>query len=518
MMKPDIIEDYIERVYGYAVNRTYTRDEADELSQEILLTVIRELPGLRDDSKFEPWLWGVANNVAKSFRRSMGKNRALYSYDVLEDIPYEEFDGSENEEIYDFLRTKIAMLSEIYRNIIILYYYDGLSTKEIADKLNIPEGTVTWRLSASRKKIKKEFDDMDETALRPVRMEIKIYGHGDYDGIRKPYPQVYINDALSQNILYYSYDKPCSIEELAKLCGVPAYYIEDRVRHLLKYEAMIEATKGRYQTDFVIWSDKHAIYCEENAEKTLMPVMDALLSALKKISGQAMKMDFYKAEKSETDLFYLFGVLAFWHASEKYCSLPYPRIKKKYDGNEWCYIGYMETGKHERTQIGYQYSMNPECRGGCSHISFGSVGSIAFRPMMPSNYIDVCKDILLDGKTEEDMESLANAIREGYIVKKDDGHLFVTTPMFTIKQNEAFNKIVDTYLAPHINEYAELVYRFIKGYKKLFPAHLSDDADRLCHNIFVGMYSAVIDYAQRTEQIEMPSKNCYCDIIRQFKR
>ena len=184
MMKSDRIEVYIEKVYGYAVHHTYTRDEADELSQEILLTAIRELPKLRDGSRFEPWLWGIANNVTKSFSRSKGKNRAIYSYDVLEDLPCEESDESEDEETYDFLRTKIAMLSETYRNIIILYYYDGLSTKEIAERLNIPEGTVTWRLSAARKKLKKEFDDMNETALRPIRMRIGIYGNGDYDGKR----------------------------------------------------------------------------------------------------------------------------------------------------------------------------------------------------------------------------------------------------------------------------------------------------------------------------------------------
>jgi len=515
-MKPEKIEEYIEKVYGYAVNHTYTRDEADELSQEILLTVIRELPRLRDDSKFEPWLWGVANNVTKFFSRSMGKNRAVYFYDVLENMPYEEFDDSENEEIYDFLRTKIAMLSEIYRSIIILYYYDGLSTKKISDKLNIPEGTVTWRLSAGRKKLKKEFDDMNETALHPVRMIIDIYGNGDYDGKRKPFPSVYIDDALSQNILYYSYEKPCSIEELAKLCGVPAYYIEDKISHLLKYEAMVEAAKGKYQTDFVIWSDKYGIYCEENAEKTLMPIMDDLLSALKNISDQTMKIDFYKAEKSESDLFYLFGVLAFSYVSTKYCSLPYPWFKKKFDGNEWCYIGNMETGKHKKTGICVQHNTNLGSGGGCSHKAFGSISGIAFRPMMCDSYINVCEDILTEGKTE-DIDSLANAIKGGYIIKKDDGSMFVTTPMFTIEQTEAFYNIVDTYLVPHINEYAELVYRFIKGYKKLLPPHLNDDADRMCHNMFVGMYSAIIDYAQRTEQIAMPSQNCYCDIIQQFK-
>ncbi len=516
MMRPEIIEDYIEKVYGYAVNHTYTRDEADELSQEILLTVIRELSKLRDDSKFEPWLWGIANNAAKSFRRSMGKKQVTYSYDVLENVPYEKTDGDENEEIYDFLRTKIAMLSEIYRNIIILYYYDGLSTKEIADKLNIPEGTVTWRLSAGRKKLKEEFDDMNETALRPVRMNISIYGSGDYDGKSKPFPSVYIDDALSQNILYYSYEKPCTVEELAKLCGVPAYYIEDRINHLLKYEAMVETAKGKYQTDFIIWSDKHGIYCEENAEKALLPILDDLLAALKEITTQAMKLDFYKAEKSETDLFYLFGVLAFSYASAKYCSPWYLGFKKRFDGNKWSYIGYMETGKHKRIRVSVQHSSNLGCRGGCSHKVFYGFSGIAYRPMMYDNYVNVCQDIIINGKTD-DIDSLANAIKDGYIVKRDDGGFFVTSPSFTIVQTESFNKIVETYLIPYIDKYAAFVDKFVDGYKKLFPKHLHEDADHICQNMFLGMYSVIVEYAQRTEQIKMPSKNCYCDVIQQYK-
>jgi len=516
MMKPEIIEEYIEKIYGYAVNHTYTRDEADELSQEILLTVIGQLPKLRDDSKFEPWLWGVANNVAKSFCRSAGKNRAKYFYDVLENISYEESDEDETEELYDFLRTKIAMLSEIYRNIIILHYYDGLSTKEIADKLHIPEGTVTWRLSAGRKKLKKEFDGMTETALRPVRMRISIYGSGDYDGKRKPFPSAYIDDALSQNILYYSYEKPCTVEELAKLCGVPAYYIEDRISHLLKYEAMVEASKGKYQTDFIIWSDKYGIYCEENAEKALLPILDDLLAALKEITTQAMKLDFYKAEKSETDLFYLLGVLAFSYASAKYCAPPHLWFKKRFDGSRWSYIGYMETGKHKRIRVSVQYGSSLGCRGRCSHIVFYGFSGIASRPMMYDNYVNVCQDIIFDGKTD-DIDSLANAIKDGYIVKRDDGTFFVTTPVFTIDQTESFNKIVETYLIPHIGKYAALVDKFVDGYKKLFPKHLQEDADRICQNVFLGMYSVLVEYAQRTEQIKMPSKNCYCDVIQQYK-
>lgn len=296
-MNYDIIENYIEKIYGYAINHTYSREEADELSQEILFTVVRELPKLKDDSKFEPWIWGIARNITKSFRRNMGKQRTMYSYDVLNNISYEDSIHDCEEEIYDFLRTKIAMLSSIYRNIIILYYYDGLSTKQISQKLKVPEGTVTWRLSEARRKLKKECDEMKETALRPVTMELDIYGSGNYNGETIPFPTVYIEDALSQNILYYCYEQSNSVEELAKAYGVPAYYIEERIENLLKREAIIEVSKGKYQTDFIIWTDKYGIYCEENAEKVLMPIMDDLISDLNHIAEEAAKIDFYKAEK-----------------------------------------------------------------------------------------------------------------------------------------------------------------------------------------------------------------------------
>ena len=63
-----ILEDYVERIYGYAVNKTYTDDEADELSSEILLAALQGLSGLKNKESFEPWLWGVAANVTKRFR------------------------------------------------------------------------------------------------------------------------------------------------------------------------------------------------------------------------------------------------------------------------------------------------------------------------------------------------------------------------------------------------------------------------------------------------------------------
>ena len=515
-MKYTKIESCIEKVYGYAVKRTYSREEADELAQEILFTAVRELPGLRDESRFEPWLWGIANNVSKSFRRKLGKQRAMYSYDALEALPYEDAYFDEQEELYDSLRMKIAMLSSIYREIIVLYYYDGLPTKMISEKLNIPEGTVRWRLTEARRKLKKEYTEMKETALRPVKMHLDICGSGNYNGKTIPFPSVYINDALSQSILYHCYEQPNSIEELAKLCGVPAYYVEERIANLLQRDAVIEVSKSKYQTDFIIWSDKYGIYCENNAEKELMPIMDKLLEALHNIANDAAKIDFYPAEKTESDLFYLYGAMAFTYAKEHYCKLPWPGMQKKYDGFKWRYVGNMETGTHHRTKIGIQRNTSLGSRGGYSHMVYTAITGMSFRQMMYNNYVNSCVDILCDGTTC-DVDSAAAAIQDGYIVKRQDGSLFVTTPFFTKMQKEAFDTITDRYLAPLMPAYSEIVDRFIAGYKKLFPKHLSDDADRACQDMFLGLYETVIHYAQRTGAIKMPSLNCYCDVLIQFK-
>ena len=71
-MNAEILNDYVDKVYAYAVKRTFSEEEAADLSQEILYTAVKSLAKLRDESRFEPWLWGVAENSRSSnaFRKS----------------------------------------------------------------------------------------------------------------------------------------------------------------------------------------------------------------------------------------------------------------------------------------------------------------------------------------------------------------------------------------------------------------------------------------------------------------
>lgn len=511
------LSPYLDRIYGYTVKRTYSREEAEELTQEIVLAALRAMPGLRDERRFEPWLWGVAANVTRTFRRTQGRARAMYAWDAWEtlcDTPAPEEEDIEEE--YARLRGKIAGLSAIYREIIILHYYDGLSVNEIAAKLGIPPGTVTWRLTTARSKLKKECANMNESALRPVKLSLEIYGSGEFDPKRGiPFPTEYVSDALSLNLLWQAYAEPRTVEELSGICGVPAYYIEDSLANLLRRGAMIQPTKGKYQTDLLIFTDQYTVYAEEKAEQALVPVMARLLDACDAIGDELLAMDFHRGSKSEAELRCLAGIMAFCAMSKQYNPLPYPEIKPNYDGWCWRYLGSAESGRRKSVGVGIQQSQNLGSRGSYAHTVYCFTGT-AYRPMMRDDQINVCEDILATGATE-DRESAAAAVEAGYLTRRDDGTLLVTTPALAFAQKQAFDAIAERHLAPLMPEYAACVNRFAAGYKQLFPAHLADDAARMCKSLFHGMYDFVVRHACRTGRWEAPPAGSVCDVLVQWK-
>lgn len=519
-MESTILTQYIDKIYKFALTRTFSENEAEELSQEILLNAVVSLPKLREECKFEAWLWALAENTTRSFRRKLGRQRAMFVYDAPESLMEEITLAEDNEEFYEELRGKIVMLSKMYREVVILHYYDGLGTKEIAEKLGIPLGTVTWRLSEARNKLRKEYEIMQETALRPVTMRMDIYGSGNY-GKEQPFPDVFINDALSQNILYNCYESPKSIEDLAKLSGVPAYYVEERIENLVNRCAVIQPVKGKYQTDFIIWTDKYGKFCEEHAEKALMPLMDRLVEALEKLYAEADTIDFYRAEKTTEELKFLYGVMAFEYLSAGRKCRNYPRIPVNYDGNNWRYIANMESGKYRRTGIGTQCCNNHSDisryrPGGTYQHTVYAMRGFGFRKMMYDNYINVCQDILLSDKTEDE-QSAASVIQEGYIKRDENGKLQVTIPAFTKEQKETFEAMVDRILAPLMPEYFCLVESFLTEYKKLFPKHLEEDAERMCCGFFMGFYDTIANYCVKNHLMAQPSSDWICDVLVQWR-
>lgn len=357
---------------------------------------------------------------------------------------------------------------------------------------------------------------MNETALNPVKLMIRINGEGNYKDPISPFPYVYISDALSQNILYYCYETPKTVEALAKLCGVPAYYIEDCLGNLMKREAVSEVSKGKYRTDFIIYSNETREYAEK-AKGIFAPVVEDFVSSMKILADAAERLGIYTAGKPKEELIYLYGILAMEHLSEKYNPIKWVERPVRYDGCRWSYHAYLMNGNQNPIRgLGREESSNLGSRGTYKHISY-HFGGFSYREMMFDNEINICEDILL-GRKINDTDSATSAIAKGFISKKENGKLFVTVPAFTKEQKQQLDLLADTAFQSSIDEYSDGVRKYVHGYQKLFPEHLKEDVARACNYMFLTLYAThICDMAKEKGLLTPPPDGSICDVLIQYK-
>ncbi len=156
---------------AYAVTQNYHL--AEDVAQDAFVTAFMKLDLLREPSKYGSWVCRIAQNCAKStvmrLREYLSldpvENNALYAVQS----PEEEFIAAEADKE---LQQSIDRLPKAIKQIIHLYYFEGLSIAEIADRLLTPVGTVKWQLYEGRRKLRKELDAMSEN--KDDRLVVKV--------------------------------------------------------------------------------------------------------------------------------------------------------------------------------------------------------------------------------------------------------------------------------------------------------------------------------------------------------
>lgn len=164
----------LERIYNEAYRAVYwtamsllkSEEEAEDIVQDTFITLIESYDTLKDKSKVTAWLKRIAANKCLN-RLTRTKTVAVEDefFEEVEAVP-EDFLPDSIAESADMRRIIMDIieksLSEDIRSTLILFYFDELSTKEIAETLNVPEGTVRRRLNFARNKIKKEVEKYEE--------------------------------------------------------------------------------------------------------------------------------------------------------------------------------------------------------------------------------------------------------------------------------------------------------------------------------------------------------------------
>jgi len=394
-----------------------------------------------------------------------------------------------------------------------MHYYNNLSCKVITQTLGLPEGTVSYRLSLARTKLKERCSHMTETVLKPAQLKIRIHGEGNYNGEDKPFPWQYIDDALSQNILWYSYRDPKTVEELSLLTGVPAFYIEDRIDNLIKREAVIQPTKKTVQTNFLVFDKEINAYAPAHSGDFTAAVSKEFYRLSSRLVDEMLSTGLQTANRSTSELQCLLSVMLLDKFVPDYRPTEYKRFERRYDGGLWEYTGFYNDGScGGDVGISMEKSMNSFESGKLAHYSY-HFAPFAYRRMMLSHEIDVCQAVLQGQElSEAQMETAAKLIADGYLAKDESGNVVCAVPVFTKEQYDLFRALVKTIFADFLPFYAEEVKKYLDGYMKLFPKHLKDATERNGFHVFVAIFKAVAANWLRSGKIAIPG-GAICDTL-----
>lgn len=162
-----LVADHHAALYRYAYRLSGSASDAEDLVQQAFVTAQTNLDQVRSSDRVRSWLYAVLRNAfLKSRRRPVPVPAADLDL-ALESIPEElrEQPLVDSEE----LQAALDLLPEEFRVVVLMFYFEQSSYKEIAEELGLPIGTVMSRLSRAKSQLRlKLFPPEAESESRPT--------------------------------------------------------------------------------------------------------------------------------------------------------------------------------------------------------------------------------------------------------------------------------------------------------------------------------------------------------------
>lgn len=152
---------YQNKIYNLAFNYLKNSEEAKDVTQDIFITVHKNLDKLKDINKFKAWLYQIAVNQCRNRYKSLKRKGYFSSHSIDDPDSYIQLSSGESAEksnerrdIVKHVRSTIAKMPEQEKEIIVLRDLQELSYEEISSILDLPLGTVKSRLNRARLALK----------------------------------------------------------------------------------------------------------------------------------------------------------------------------------------------------------------------------------------------------------------------------------------------------------------------------------------------------------------------------
>ena len=158
----EVVRHYSPMIYRIALTKTKSSHDADDIFQEVFLKLVMNEKPFESEEHRKAWLIRVTVNCCNShFVAPWRKNVETMEDVVLEQLPDEDeafWQESDGPDVY----AKVMKLPEQMREVVLLFYYEDMSVREIAEAIGTSEVNVKKRLSRARQKLRLEMGAEDD--------------------------------------------------------------------------------------------------------------------------------------------------------------------------------------------------------------------------------------------------------------------------------------------------------------------------------------------------------------------
>ena len=143
-----LVEAHYAELYRFAFRLSGSRSDAEDIAQQAFMTAYEKLDQLRDPQFARPWLFAIVRNAFLKTWRQSERHRSLSIEEVGEpvDRSTDEIPELTGEE----LTALLGELPDEFRIPLVLFYFEDMSYREIAESLEVPVGTIMSRLSRGK--------------------------------------------------------------------------------------------------------------------------------------------------------------------------------------------------------------------------------------------------------------------------------------------------------------------------------------------------------------------------------
>jgi RNA polymerase sigma-70 factor (ECF subfamily) len=148
-----LVRHHQQMIHALTYRMTGSPTEADDLAQETFIQAFLQLNHFRGEARFSSWLYRIAVNLCLNWRKRRERQGRLQAA-WLEDQAAATSAAPESR-LTDRIQEALLQLKPKQRAAVVLTIYEGLSHAEAARVLGCSETTVSWRLFAARRKLKR---------------------------------------------------------------------------------------------------------------------------------------------------------------------------------------------------------------------------------------------------------------------------------------------------------------------------------------------------------------------------